>query len=1076
MVDKSGNKKLKPFPNREYRKRKTDYADLINLRTEVLLRKGKYTSLDSALSKNEEWMKKNLSQRSIAFRDHYYTKARREETKNDIKSATKYYELADKYTKYSKIEKTGIDIQRKLIAIYYSRNKLRESIKRRVKLERSAREFYGVNSLFYAKYRLEEVNQLYADGKFDRADKKLNNIYKLKTKFPDNHKVTSDLSNAKANIAIKNSNFDMAEDTLKKLLKIKALMYGAESPEYHKEKLRLADFYSNYTSNFGTAKDIQENSFTKIVAPQLSPQNIEYIKYMQQMAYTYDLVEKYDLSIKYLEQAADHIKTYYGKENLEYASDIEKLASVLIKKGDYVKAEELIKQAVNIFENNNDKKNALNKSETYLTLAKLYNTLGMYDEAEKALAKSSKYSKRAQKTQGGFLQAKSSDELAALYLQRGRYNEAEDLLNYTLDKKESKLGSSNRELIPTLNLLGDVYLITGNYSAAEKIIRRSMTLSDKIFTQNSIKYTESLELLELLYTELGDIRRAEETDKQILEIQKKQLGTNHVDVAATLTRLAMIKLYNGGEVKDIERLLAEALSIVKFNLGDKNPLYADQLKYYSYLFIETKRYARADSALDIANEIWVSKLGNKNINSADVAFLKGNISLLKGNYVSAQTKFSDARDLYGSIFSNSHPSYVKATSKLARAYYINKDYQKSLKMLNETTDNYLEFTKKYFPSLSFSEKAKFWAQIKEDFEFYNSLALKMKDKNPAIIGNIYNNVLATKAILLSSSIKLKQRILNSKDDALISKFNEWTSKKQLLVTALSMTVEARIAAEIVPSILEREVELLEKELSESSELFAENFEKKNASWKDVKKSLGENEYAIEITRFRLFDKNFSDSIIYAALVISNKSDKGPLLVTMTNGRDMERKYLKYYKNVVITKADDDYYSFENFWKPIKAVVPDQATLYISSDGVYNEINIESLKAEDGTFPIDKNPIILVSNTKDLIKRNSKKETKNVAASKVILIGNPTFYASGGSKDAAMDRGISKASMYDNPANQVIKQLPGTESEVNELNNLFELKGWQIKKYVKIAADEDSIKKMKSPKVLHIATHGYFNPV
>ena len=91
--------------------------------------------------------------------------------------------------------------------------------------------------------------------------------------------------------------------------------------------------------------------------------------------------------------------------------------------------------------------------------------------------------------------------------------------------------------------------------------------------------------------------------------------------------------------------------------------------------------------------------------------------------------------------------------------------------------------------LSFGEKTKYWDLIKTDFAFFNSLALKMKDQNPDLVGQMYDYVLATKALLLSNSIKVRQRILSSGNTVLIDKFNNWNAKKELFTKSLSYSSE-----------------------------------------------------------------------------------------------------------------------------------------------------------------------------------------------------------------------------------------------------------------------------------------------
>jgi len=98
---------------------------------------------------------------------------------------------------------------------------------------------------------------------------------------------------------------------------------------------------------------------------------------------------------------------------------------------------------------------------------------------------------------------------------------------------------------------------------------------------------------------------------------------------------------------------------------------------------------------------------------------------------------------------------------------------------------------------------------------------------------------------------------------------------------------------------------------------------------------------------------------------------------------------------------------------------------------------------------------LVSNTKDLYLRKIKSKT-TAASNNATMVGNPTFYMVAS-------------------ANNSIPPLPGTEKEVNELQALLNQKGWKTNEYVENAASEERVKEIDSPKIFHIATHGFYSP-
>ena len=251
-------------------------------------------------------------------------------------------------------------------------------------------------------------------------------------------------------------------------------------------------------------------------------------------------------------------------------------------------------------------------------------------------------------------------------------------------------------------------------------VRHAQKISAKVFADSSLIATESLLLLEELYVAIGDYSKAEANLKLALKNQERILGRKHILVANTLTRLGLIELKQPKNTHiEIEALLNEATAIIKDKIGDKNAIYADQLKDLAHFYFETKQYEKADTLLGIANAYWVDKLSRYNIHSAEISMIRGDINTNQTLYDKAEKNYERARVVYQYVFSSTHPDYVNATSKKARIFYIQNQHKKSLDLLEETTHLYLDFTKKYFPSLSFREKNKYWNLIKDDFEFYN---------------------------------------------------------------------------------------------------------------------------------------------------------------------------------------------------------------------------------------------------------------------------------------------------------------------------------------------------------------------
>ncbi|MEM9341242.1 MAG: CHAT domain-containing tetratricopeptide repeat protein, partial [Bacteroidota bacterium] len=515
----------------------------------------------------------------------------------------------------------------------------------------------------------------------------------------------------------------------------------------------------------------------------------------------------------------------------------------------------------------------------------------------------------------------------------------------------------------------------------------------------------------------------------------------------------------------VQCLVQESENLIGQKLGSQNPPYAEILKNMAIANIAAGNYKLALNYLNQAETIWAQKIGKRNnINAASVAVLKGDISYRQKDYDGAESFYEDARRQYDRVFNKTHPEYVKVQSKLSKTYFMQSRFKDSQDVLEEVLANYKNFIQDYFPALSEREKAKFWNTIKGDYEFYNTLIVSRGEKSK-YIGELYNNALLTKALLLNSSIKVRQRIMSSNDEALISLYNRWIEEKELLTAALSMSGQDLETNGIDPQKLSNEVELIEKDLSLKSELFAQSADTRVIKWEDVRSSLGLNEVAIEMVRFRLFDHNLTDSVMYALFYIEGESSEEPKMILLKNGEDLEKKYLKTYRNSIKYKIKDKF-SYEKFWKPIQDKVGSVATLYLSPDGVYNQINLEAIPTPDDKYVIDNSNIILVSNTKDLFINKIK--TKVVAEEELALMfGNPQFYVDTTPGSPLPSSGLNRSTA------EVVTPLPGTKREIMELDDLLDRKGWERQLYTEKEATETSIKEVSNPRIFHVATHGFF---
>lgn len=1055
-VDDNGNLKSRKLSSDEVDLRYNEYAHYATLLAKIYGAQGKLISADSAFVGASTWIDKNLGPTSLAYVTNQLYNAQMLVENGNEDNLPKELEFSRTLNllkaKHKPSHYIGVELYQEYLKQLLGGKSSARYLNTKLEFEKMINSNFEKGSIYNAQLKAVDFDSKKSKDKTRNLENDAINMLSNTTGLPRNNVTTIKITQFLYDLSIQQKKYGNSENYLNSIIDIKKELYGENAPLTHLARVQLANFYVDYTNKLNEAATIYKESFENSVEKEIGAWHKDHLEILNHMASLYELTDKYKEAGIALDKASDVARSKYSDKDYQYGVELNNIAKLQLKLGAYEKAEGNINQSLVIlepFRKDDDKKRFL--ISTIETQATLFGIKGMFDEAQDALDRSARMISRSDNLYIDDLS--TAKELSTLFIQLGKYSVTEKLLTELIGEYEKLYGANSLRLIDPLVNMGQLTLAEGNYTDADKIATRVNGVAVSVYGEKSTKTAATQKLLSDIYYTIGDYDKAEEYIQKALVSQENQFGRDHVEVAKSLSQLALIKFYKGDNPKNVEKLLLEARDIMGNKLGKENPQYADILKNVAILNISQKKYDIAFSSLTQAESIWRTKTGSKNnINAASIYALTGDVYYQLKNYNKSEEFYNKSKGIYEKSFNSTHPEYVKVLSKLSKVYYMEKDYKRAKRNIEEALNNYEDFIKKYFPALSEREKAKYWNTIKSDFEFYNTLAFGQLEDFRDLSGKVYNYQLMTKALLLSSSIKIRERILNSNDESLKESYANWVEKKELLTNALSMSTQQLTENSIDPNVLSIEVEQLEKELSEKSELFGQDFENKRITYENVQKSLGKNDVAIEMVRYRYFNHTFSDSIIYVALYVRNDNAR-PKAVELPEGHRMETRFFSYYRNCITGKIPDQF-SYGVFWEPIQSKIGQYSTLFLSPDGVYNQLNLEAIPTPDGKYVIDNSNIVIVSNTKDLYLRKIKSKVEG-SSNTATMFGNPTFYLSAATGN--------------------VPALPGTEKEVVELQELLNKQGWTTSEYVEGKATEEQVKELQSPKIFHIATHGFYSP-
>ncbi len=638
----------------------------------------------------------------------------------------------------------------------------------------------------------------------------------------------------------------------------------------------------------------------------------------------------------------------------------------------------------------------------------------------------------------GYLKALANQGL--LYTTMGRFTQALDYTTKALELRKAKFGEKNIGIASSLNNYGVLQYDLGLYNEAEKTFASATSIIEASAGKDVMQYAIVENNRAMLLQAIG---RYEDADR-ILK-----------DAIATTERLKDSKTNNSLKFLSNQALLlqqmgkyaeAEAIYLgMEKRLGKTNPDLASMLNSQAALYMAMGKEEKVEDLLKRSASIYKSKFGEDNPSYAETINDLGNFYRYKGRYGEAEPLLDKALSIREKTLGINHPNYVQSQEDIAVLYWKKKELDKAYMTYRKVMDKSIDFINHYFPPMSESEKTKYWDVMSPRFQRFYNFAIEASASNPHVLQDLYDYQMATKALLLSSTNKIKKNILASGNQSLIKDYRAWLDQKETLARLYAYSKDDLKEQKINLDSIERSTNAMEKKLSETSKEFLAGYSTQKVSYKQIKDLLGVNEAVVEIIRITQFDQKFTPEAKYAALILTKEAEL-PTLAILDNGLQLDTRYAKFYRNAIQQRISDDY-SYDQYWARIEPLVGSKKVIYLSPDGVYNQINLNTLKKGTGEYAISKYDFITLGNSKDLFLLKSRK--KGTAAKKATLIGFPDY----GSKEVAA--------------------LPGTKIEIDGINKMLKTAGYTPAQFTQKTATEANLKSVKGNTLLHIATHGYF---
>jgi CHAT domain-containing protein/Tfp pilus assembly protein PilF len=734
---------------------------------------------------------------------------------------------------------------------------------------------------------------------------------------------------------------------------------------------------------------------------------------------------QYRQAILFAERALALRVRELGPEHLDITSSLNNLALLYKTTGAYAKAEPLYKRALAIREKALGPENP-STAASLNNLAVLYRAIGAYAEAEPLYQRALAIAEKALGPEHPGT-AYPLNNLAALYRTTGAYATAEPLYQRALAIREKALGLEHPDTARSLNNLAVLYRATGAYAKAESFYKRALAITEKALGPDHPDTANRLNNLAGLYRATGDYTRAEPLYQRALEIYEKTLGPEHPETAHPLNSLAALYRDSGAYVK-AEPLFRRALAIREKALGPEHPDTASSLNNLAVMYRALGAYNRAERLHRRALAIREKALGREH---PFTAVSLNNLALL----------YRTTGD------------YVRAEPLLARAQSINE--------IN---------TVRFLLSGDETRKRAYLQQRRGDAYSYASFSLAAAGPRARALG--LTAVLQYKGRVLDAmadSVALLRRSVDPIDLAL---FDELAAVAQQLST-LTFRGPGNLSASAYRERLDtlaREQERLERELSARSTAFRQAVAP--ITLEGVRQRLPADAALVEWFRFHPFDPKMKDEKTqwgaprYVAYVLRREGD--PSAIDLGAAQDID-KLVNDFRVALSDPAGTSYKEvgqklFEKLVKPLQSSLSGINRLLLSPDGALNLLPFAALMDEHGEYVAQHSELTYLTSGRDLLSLAAPAPARGSP----VVMADPDYGQS--TSGPPRDIGLYRSSDLDR-SGLVFTPLAGTAAEAKALQGLLKLGAQEL--LTGADATEEKLKGLHGPRILHVATHGFF---
>jgi tetratricopeptide (TPR) repeat protein len=814
-----------------------------------------------------------------------------------------------------------------------------------------------------------------------------------------------------------------------------------------------------------------------------------------------------------------------GETQVEFATGLDNLAMVCLEMGDHATALSLHQQALEVVRATRGETHPL-FAQVLSHLGRTYRGLGDYAAALPLFRRALEIIRAALGEAHPHF-ALYLSHLAGLYREMGDYLAALPLYQQALEVSRA-LGEAHPSFASGLGNLALLYLQMGDYAAALPRAQQAVEALSAVRGETHPEFAKVLNTLGTAYLAIGDYATALRLYRQALEIHRAALGEAHPSFANGLTNLALVH-WDMGDAAAALPLLRQALEVRRAALGEAHPEVAVSLANLAATYRVTADHAAALPLLRQALEIQRAALGEAHphygLGLSTLAVAHWNM----GDHAAALPLLRRAVEVQRAALGEAHPKVAESLSALAMLCAAMDNPLEALPLLERAAAIEDRLIGQVFSVGAERQRLGFLATLRRTQHALLSLVRQQFPSSQPAVGAALDLVLRRKAVAAAALAAQRGVALGNKYPALRARFQEWAT--------LRMQIAQRTLAGPGPGGVQAHRELLEQWLAQQERLETDlarqipemNLEQqlRTADRGAVARALPEGAALVEFVRLFVFD--FKATGIpgerrrhpsrYLAFVLSAGDPEQVRLIDLGECDPIDRLIAEFraavtgespgrnLENVTREPGGDTSATLGErllaaLFDPLAHALGACRRLFLSPDGDLNRLPLGVLPLPDGRRLLDAYRISYVSVGRDVLRFQADPRR---GPGEPLVAADPEFDLRTGVNAApgkppgiaaraprlgllgwlfkrrpAPPRHVVGPAPAAPPATRRSRDLgrgpchfaplPGTRAEGESVARRL-----GVRPLLGGAALESRLKACGSPRILHLATHGFFLP-